>query len=147
SALQRKRAARINLYHDPGAGGTTVARRILWNLHREYPCALLHRCTPPETAERVFRLTSLTGLPALLLIDGAEITDRQVDELYNHVRSRLVPIVLLQTLRRFEARSEGKRALHLSAKLSTFEAQRFVEAFSREEPFKRHQLEAIARAH
>src|SRR5262249_37690879 len=146
AALQRKPATRINLYHDPGAGGTTVARRILWNLHREYPCALVHRYTASETAERIFHLASLTGLSILLLIDGAEITDRQVDELLNYLRSRLVPVALLQTLRRFKPPSEGKRAIHLSSKLSPFEAHRFVEAFSRQVPAKRSKLEALARA-
>ncbi len=145
-SLERKRAVRINLYHDPGAGGTTVARRLLWEVHRDYPCAILHRCTPSETAERIFRLASLTGQAVLLLIDGAEIADRQVDELYNFLRSRLVSVVLLQTLRRFERVSEGKRAIHLPSKLSSFEAQRFVEVFSREEPGKRHQLERLANA-
>jgi tetratricopeptide (TPR) repeat protein len=140
NALERKRAIRINLYHDPGAGGTTVARRILWDLHREYPCAILHRCAPTETAERLFRLASITGQAILLLIDGAEIADRQVDELFNYLRSRLVPVVLFQTLRRFQRQSESERSVHLPAKLSPFEAQRFFEVFSREEPSRRQQL-------
>lgn len=144
-ALERKRAVRINLYHDPGAGGTTVARRILWESHRTYPCAILHRCTPAETAERLFRLASITGQAVLLLIDGAQIADRQVDELYNYLRSRLLPVVLFQTLRRFERQSESERAIHLPAKLSGFEAVRFIEVFSHEEPQKRPQLEKLAR--
>src|SRR5262249_52808907 len=143
-ALERKRAVRINLYHDPGAGGTTLARHILWEFHRTYPCAILHRCTPAETAERLFRLTAITGQAVLLLIDGAQIADRQVDELYNYLRSRLLPVVLFQTLRRFERQGESERAIHLSAKLSRFEAVRFVEVFSREEPQKRPQLERLA---
>jgi tetratricopeptide (TPR) repeat protein len=147
NSLERKRAIRINLYHDPGAGGTTVARRILWDLHRDYPCAILHRCTPTETAERLFRLASITGQAILLLIDGAKFADRQVDELFNYLRSRLVPVVLLQTLRRFQRQSESERSIHLPAKLSTYEAQRFVEVFSREEPEKRQKLEQLARIH
>ena len=26
--------------HAPGTGGTTIARRVLWDLHKEYPCAI-----------------------------------------------------------------------------------------------------------
>ena len=40
-ALSLRRPYRINLYHAPGAGGTTLAKRIIWNLHRQYPCVLL----------------------------------------------------------------------------------------------------------
>ena len=144
-ALDRKRAVRLNIYHDPGAGGTTIARRILWNMHRSYPCVILHHYTSHETAERLFRLASETGLPVLVLIDGAEIAERQVEELYNYLKSRLVAVVLLQTLRRVEQQSEGRRATHLPAQLSSIEAQRFVEAFSRQEPYKRRQLETLAR--
>jgi hypothetical protein len=31
--LRGRNTARVNLYHTPGAGGTTVARRVLWDLH------------------------------------------------------------------------------------------------------------------
>jgi len=41
--LSKRRAVRINLYHTPGGGGTTVARRLLWNLRRRFPCLLLRR--------------------------------------------------------------------------------------------------------
>jgi tetratricopeptide (TPR) repeat protein len=146
SALERKRAVRLNLYHDPGAGGTTVARRILWDIHAIYPCAILHRCEPAETAERLFRLASLTGQAMLLLVDGAQVADRQVDELFNYLRSRLIPVVLFQTLRRFQRQVESERVFHLPARLSSFEAGRFVEVFSRERPQKRTQLEKLARA-
>src|SRR5260370_30806868 len=66
--------------------------------------------------------------------------------MYNYLRSRQIPVVLFQTLRRFERPSESERAVHLPAKLSRFEAVRFVEVFSREEPQKRPQLEKLARA-
>jgi hypothetical protein len=35
------RPVRVNLYHTSGAGGTTVARRVLWDLHHLYPCVVL----------------------------------------------------------------------------------------------------------
>jgi hypothetical protein len=52
-ALNARRPSRINLYHAPGAGGTTIARRILWNLHRQYPCVLIQSSAPEETVERL----------------------------------------------------------------------------------------------
>jgi Schlafen, AlbA_2 len=103
--LNERWTSRVNLYHAPGAGGTTLARRMLWNFHHQFPCAILRRTNPPDTAERIFRLTSLTGLPMLLLVDGAEVSERQIDELYDYLRSRQIPIVLLQVLRRFNVQT------------------------------------------
>jgi hypothetical protein len=88
-ALMRKRTIRVNLYHDAGAGGTTLARRVLWDFHRTYPVAILHHFTLGETVERLYTLASLTGLGILLLIDGSEIADGQVDDLYSQLRATL----------------------------------------------------------
>src|SRR5207248_9717713 len=45
--LRRRPAIRINLYHAAGAGGTTLACRLLWDYRRSYPCAiLLHSASP-----------------------------------------------------------------------------------------------------
>ena len=35
--LKRRQAIRINLYHVPGAGGTTLSMRIAWDMHNLYP--------------------------------------------------------------------------------------------------------------
>src|SRR5258708_14572157 len=78
--LERRRTVRQNFYHDAGAGGTTLGRRILWDYHRKYPCAILRRYVPGTTAERLYTLASLTGQPILLFIDGSQIAERQVDD-------------------------------------------------------------------
>ena len=141
--LTGRRTSRINLYHAPGAGGTTVARRLLWNFHRKYPCAILRQTNPPETAERLFRLTSLTGAALLLLVDGAEVVENEVDELYDYLRSRHVPVVILQVLRRFTVQAEGLRAFYLRSELSSSEAYRFAHVYTREEPNKKMDIDAL----
>jgi tetratricopeptide (TPR) repeat protein len=123
-----------------------VARRIIWDFHNEIPAAILHRCDPPLTTERLFRIASLTGKSILLLIDSSQIADRQVDELVNHLRSRQIPVVLLQTLRRFKSQAERDLVRYLPAELSQPEAHRFFEMFSRIEPRKRSDLERVLRA-
>lgn len=141
--LQGRRTARINLYHAPGGGGTTVARRVLWNLHRRFPCAILRRTSPLETSERLFRLSSLTGLPMLLLIDGSEIAERQVDELYDLLRSRHIPTVLLQVIRRFTPQVGAQRAFYLQSELSIAEANRFTHVLTHEAPERKRDIEAL----
>jgi tetratricopeptide (TPR) repeat protein len=142
--LERRHAVRINLFHAPGAGGSTVARRLLWEFHHEFPCVVLRRTTPEETAERLYRISSLTNHSVLLLADGALVSDREMEDLYSYVRSRHIPVVLLQVLRRFTPHQDRERSLYLPARLSPLEAARFVEAFSRHHPSQRAKLERIA---
>ena len=141
--LSRRRAWRVNLYHEAGAGGTTVARRILWDLHSKFPCVILKRSKPLETSERLFRLASLTGQPILLLIDSSQIHERQVDELYNYVRSKQLSVVILHVQRRLNPQAERERVVYLEALLSNKECWQFVEKLSQFEPTKRTELERL----
>ena len=47
-APQGKRANHISMvtvFHEPGSGGTTVAKNVLWKLHRDFRCAVINRLT------------------------------------------------------------------------------------------------------
>lgn len=144
--LSRRRTSRINLYHSPGAGGTTTARRVLWDFHAQVPCAILKRTTPQETAERLYRITALTELPMVLLVDGADIVQSEIDQLFTCLGSRQIPVAVLQVLRRFAPQTEGERVFVLEEALTDLEAERFAHVYGREQPHRQRQLEALAKA-
>ena len=144
SELKGKKSVRLmNLYHAPGAGGSTVAKRLMWDCHRTYPCVLLRRSDPQATAERLYRLAALTGQSVFVMLDGSQITERQADELFDQIRARQIPAVLLQVLRRFHEQTEQRRTFYLQSTLTPNEAQRFVEVFAREQPTRRQRLESL----
>ena len=73
----------IELLHKPGTGGSTIARRILWELHRTYPCAIVRegvagRILSSDEEERCFSdisiristIEEITSAAPLILIDG-----------------------------------------------------------------------------
>lgn len=124
--LQNRRTGRVNLYHEPGAGGSTLARRIVWDLRDIYPCVLLHRCEPKQTIERLQRLYTLSNNPLLVLTEGHSLTEQQSDELETLLKSRNIPAILFQVLRRFEKpRRLAENAFHLESILTPVELQRF----------------------
>lgn len=145
SELQRRQTVRINLYHAPGAGGTTVGRRVLWDLHTIYPTMVLTRCDPRETAVRLSKVASITESPVLVLIDGGDHSERDIDDLYDYLRAGQTPALLLQVLRRFRRQRTGKRQFWLDASLSNAEADRFREALSRATPSQAQNLAGLAR--
>ena len=110
-----------------------MGRRVAWELHDEFPCGLLKRTTPMETAERVAHIHELTERPVLLITDGTDIAERELDDLAEYLGARRTPVVLVQVRRRQAAdRQTGDRTFDLDSELSTREVGRFVSALSRD---------------
>ena len=143
SDLGKRRPLRVNLYHAAGAGGTTVSRRVLWNLRKDFPCLLLRRTNPAETIERLAYIASLTKKPILLAIDGGAITDREADALYERAAASHIPVVLFQVLRRHGKPPQQRRAFFLDSQLSSLEAERFVHYLEREVPNRSSELRKV----
>ena len=150
SDLRERRSVRINLYHSPGAGGTTAARRLIWEMHKSYPCGILSSSVPRETVERLQRIFALTGLPILMLADGSEVSQGELDELSDYVKARNIPVVIMQVLRSFkpdEARprkaKDRRRTYFLDGQLSPRECNWFAHTLSREAPPRTAALDSI----
>jgi tetratricopeptide (TPR) repeat protein len=144
--LDARRANRINLYHAPGAGGTTLGKRILWNFHKQFPTVRLTSCIPRSTTEKLMRIAAISGLPVLVLADGASVSSRDMDELYNLLHSQHAPVVVLQVLRRFSLQGTSARTFFLPSELSDREADRFTHVYARENPIRRAALQQVSRS-
>ena len=74
----------VQITHAPGSGGTTIARRALWDLHETHPCAIVKLEIAPETfgsnsegekylnslCKCISSLEDLCFRPPAILIDG-----------------------------------------------------------------------------
>ncbi|XP_056116278.1 sterile alpha motif domain-containing protein 9 [Rhinichthys klamathensis goyatoka] len=89
----------LNLFHHPGCGGTTLAMHVMWNLRKDFRCAVLRDNTVSKlnVAQEVAYLvrcgkneTSQTT-PVLLLVDDSEETENTV-ELQHCIRKTLEEI-------------------------------------------------------
>ena len=144
--LDTGRITRFNLFHRAGAGGTTVGRRVAWELHEEFPSGLLRRTTPMGTADRVARIYELTERSVLLIADGPDIAERELDELAEYLRARRTPVVLVQVRRRQVAAQQlGERSFDLDSKLSTREVGRFVSTLSQDAPDRAAAIERLGK--
>ncbi len=142
--LQNRQTTRINLYHAPGAGGTTVGRRVAWDLHRTYPVAVLRHLAPDTTAEKIGRIFGLTRHSVLVVVDGGQHAERDIDDLYERLKANNTPAVLLQVLRRFDQQNVGPRQFWLGDGLSGEEADRFRDVYAQAVPGRRAALEQLA---
>lgn len=142
--LRRRQTVRINLYHAPGGGGTTVGRRVAWDLHQKYPVGVLKRCVPRDAAERIAKIAALTESSVLVLVDGGQHSERDIDDLYDFLKAGQTPVVLLQVLRRFRHQQTGNRQFWLDAPLSDAEADRFRDGYTQAVPQKSALLRDLA---
>lgn len=83
----------VNLFHHPGCGGTTLAMHVMWNLRKEFRCAVLkdNNIEKSEVAQQVGHLMrcgkteNSLKTPVLLLVEDSEETEN-TQELQNCIR-------------------------------------------------------------
>ena len=139
--LETRATRRVNLWHWPGAGATTVSRRVAWNLRQTFPSVVALDIQPQETAERVRHLFGITRLPVLVVIDVPGVTGEDVDRLYSALRNSHVHAVLLNVERRLNP-TGSSGTFYLDAMLTTGEAVRLSRTLSVDVPNRKVELEA-----
>ncbi|XP_070837905.1 sterile alpha motif domain-containing protein 9-like [Chaetodon trifascialis] len=90
----------VNIYHQPGSGGSTVARQILWNWRKKVRCAVVKQCKEITTVcEHAVTLREHDEkdknncLPVLLLLE-----DRNADYIYD-LRRELGNVIATKKIR------------------------------------------------
>jgi hypothetical protein len=86
---------KIFLVHDAGFGGTTVARRIAWEIHNDYPTLILKNYRDVKVKEKIIDLHQRTRKTILIVMEVPQaITLDEVDNLYKSI-PQARPIVFL----------------------------------------------------
>lgn len=146
SSLESRRTERINLHHDPGAGGTTVASRLLWDFRTEFPCVKVKNCSSAQhLVERIAKLFTLTKLSVLAFADGGVVTDHQIDEISKLLTARNVPATFLLTHRSYDPlKTLTKNSFYLPAELSPKEFSAICFELGRDVPHKLNHIQQTA---
>ncbi|KAL3852932.1 hypothetical protein ACJMK2_016537 [Sinanodonta woodiana] len=80
----------VSIIHEPGAGGTTLAKHILWEFRTSFKCAMLERLTEHAYDEiyelwKMFETDLNSAKPVLLLADRGS----QVDITFSDLCSKI----------------------------------------------------------
>ncbi|WP_081236825.1 hypothetical protein [Streptomyces viridosporus] len=132
--LERQSSASFELFHAPGAGGTTLARRIAWDLHREHPVLLLRHYSP-DTVERIDSVYRFTERSLVLVAESADMGQSEREDLYRKLNERNTPVVVLWVTRSNGPASDDEdgRAnsvkYHLTEPMTREEAREFRASF------------------
>lgn len=129
----------IELWHHPGAGGSTLARRLAWNLRSDYPVAILNRHSK-YTVERLAALSLKTRLPILLICEDAVLSAKARDEIHRELVGRNHRVVILHVLRTM--RKPASEPFFVADPMGETESQRFLETYC-EQCHDRERLEQL----
>nr|XP_014346557.1 PREDICTED: sterile alpha motif domain-containing protein 9-like [Latimeria chalumnae] len=157
TAQSSKRVCEIfNLFHQPGCGGTTLAMHVLWELRKEFRCAVLKDKTDQfeEIARQVIQLATCGKMeqsnytPVLLLVDDLEELEN-VRVLQFHIQETVAeknirfekPLVLILNCMRSQ---EPKKSSDMSNSVSTFLTNKLSE---KEQEFFEAKLKEIENHH
>ena len=70
-----ERVGVVTLLHQPGAGATTIARQVLWNLKHKYRCCVVKQITD-QTSDHIANLRCFeeqqSALPPVVLVDNED---------------------------------------------------------------------------
>ncbi|HEU5126662.1 MAG TPA: hypothetical protein VFU12_01630 [Glycomyces sp.] len=107
--LEQHKTRTIILEHRPGSGGTTAALRAAWDLHHQYPVALIPSGTHLDQrrirtiAERLGMISNrITQLPVLLVAESDDLTPSNLDALFRELSSRSTRVTILYVRRSSE---------------------------------------------
>lgn len=137
------RANRIKIFHVPGAGGTTISRRIIWDLHKDYPSVVIHSGDSKGIVERIEFIVAITRLPVLALADSAEIAEREIEGIYNLLQSRRTGCILLSVSRHHQLPRQTIRSFPVQLKLTASELHRFFDKYAKFVPGRRNDLKSL----
>lgn len=96
----RSGKGKIYLQHEAGYGGTTVARRIAWELHNDYPTLILKEYRGTKTVDNIIKLHLNTRKSILIVIEVPQaINFDDLDLFYRAVVGDTRPVVFLVVTR------------------------------------------------
>lgn len=146
---KRPESGIVYLTHYAGVGGSTVAKRVAFELFREYPVLLLNEIVPNfdenTLADKLFKLFQVTGLPTLVIVDNSNITRQQIENLTRFTSHRLAKTVFLIVESSFVDTTQEKDGHYMARTLSPKEVDRFHHKFLKEYPNKKENFENLLR--
>lgn len=76
-----KHSVRFSLQYSPGAGGTTLSRRLAYDLRTIYPTTILQNIVKENTATQIGQLYTRVKMPILCIVEFSDISKTDLHDL------------------------------------------------------------------
>lgn len=123
----------IELFHNPGSGGTTLSRKIAFKLKDKYPVVLINSYKRSITSQGLFNLSELTKKPILAVVESHNVNVNDLNSLIRENNAAKKHIVYLYLQRYYNKSTVSKSKpseVYLKDSMATIdERDRFVNKF------------------
>lgn len=140
--LNSEKTTTINLFYIPGAGATTIVRRLAWNIHTKYPTILI-KSISKLTIERIVYLAEKTSTPIFAIIDNSVVKNELFEVLYGEILARLKNVVFLRVQRTDKVKDDGERSFYLDSMLDRSEMKQFMIKYNTQYPELQNEFKKI----
>ncbi|WP_299092049.1 hypothetical protein [uncultured Microbacterium sp.] len=133
-ALDSRRTRTVILSHNPGAGGSTLARRVAWDLRLSHPVCVVHHdalltaAGVLTLADRLKAMYERAERPVLCVVESSSLSESGREQLYRLLSTSGTRVVLLYVRRVFSGTRDDN--LCLLDPMSTDEVDRFVSLYT-----------------
>lgn len=129
-ALEANSNRTVNLTHEASAGGTTLSRRIAWEVMERYPTVILDQLTN-DTSSHLREIFGVTSLPVFVVMEASRIKETEREELLRELREDNTRAVFLWVSRTYKGGADAKLAGNLTLGTGG-EAEHFLDAYLRQ---------------
>ncbi len=123
--LEKGASATVPFLHEPSSGGTTIGRRIAWELKERFPVIALEQLTS-DTADYIREIFQFTNLPVLVLMEADVVTESAREGLFKQLREDNTRAVFLWLSRVYDTAAHTDV---VPAVLTPDEADAFLDAY------------------
>ena len=89
----------IRLYHDPGAGGTTLSRCLAYDFSKEMPVLVLTSYNERITPTQAINFYKKVGMSVLIVVESSVISDDELQRFNGELMANAIPHVFLYVSR------------------------------------------------
>lgn len=128
SAVQgSKKSMKFAISHKPGAGGTTLARRLAYDLRKEFPTVIIRKYDFRNTIADIDLLYKNVKRSILAIVENSDVSGNEIDDLIKELNGRKRVVVFVVIERRRSRGSSDYPMQRLEDKMSdTDEKIRFM---------------------
>ena len=127
--LRNNPARSFKIAHSVGAGGTTVARRLAWDLKSEYPVVVLNSYNS-HTVNDIVYLFHRSRLPVLIVVEANSISATKRDSLFQILKNQGARFLILDVSRDLKPKNSTV-SIAVPDPMTEKEANRFKSTFQK----------------
>lgn len=122
-----KSSLKFELQHKPGAGGTTIARRLAYDLRKEFPTIILSEYSKTKTYNALSVFIQEVNKPILAIVEASDINTNEIDELIRNCNTQKQIVIFVYVRRNLLRTKETQFSAHINDKmLDIAERDKFI---------------------